>query len=236
MKKFLLLAAIIPIISIYTISAADIPIRLNRADTLPDTSAVSDNGQIYLPLHDLAYATGGRIHYDFENDIAYVSDFACFCTEDDDTSSQYEKYPAKKFNGKFYITPENYVKIFGGSVTWDKENNLIDIIEKNYKFGLEEIQLFRPAETVVKTDANGNIYLEVCEEFSETMPISSGVTEYIKNVDEGRIPVVSLLKTYYGIDYSITQAFKQRPVATIRLMRGNETYIYTIHFKECSDQ
>lgn len=235
MKKLLFLAALLPALSATSALAADIPIRLNQSGSLLDRSAISESGQIYLPLHDIAYATGERIRYDSEKDIAYIPNSACFYINSPDSSVAYEQYRAKKFDGEFYITPESYVKIFGGSVAWDKENNIIDITEKDYRFGLDEIQLFRPAETVVKTDSDGNVYLEVCEQYSETMPISPDVTEYTKDVEEGRIPIVSLLKTYYGIDYSITQAFKKRPTATIKLTRGNKTYIYTIHFKECSD-
>ena len=67
------------------------------------------------------------------------------------------------------------------------------------------------------------------------MQLNKGEGSYEKEVEEGRIPVVSILKTYYGIDYNITQGFKKRTVAKVKLTRGKETYIYTIHFKECSD-
>lgn len=240
MKKLLASAVLIPVISVSSaVYASNIPVRLNQSSTLLETPAVSNNGEILLPLHDIVYAAGERIHYDSENDFAYITkngnDFACFYTVSPDKDCSFEQYQAKKVDGELYITPENYVKIFGGSVAWDKGDNIIDITEKDFRFGLDEIQLFRPAETIVKTDENGDVCLEIYEQYSETMPLNSGVCEYTKEVEEGRIPVISLLKTYYGIDYSITQAFKKRPTATIKLTRGNETYIYTIHFKECSD-
>lgn len=240
MKKLLIPAVLVSVMAVSSVAEAkSIPIHINNSGSALENSAIENNGKIYLPLHDIAYAAGDRVRYDSEAKTAYIIkngvDYACFCTGTDDTALGNDQYKAVLTGDKIYITPENYVRVFGGSVAWDKDSNVIDITEKNYRLGLDEIQLFRPAETIVKTDAAGNIYVEVCEEYSETMELSKGISEYTKDVEEGRIPIVSLLKTYYGIDYSITQAFKNKPTATITLKKDNETYVYTIHFKECSD-
>ena len=220
-------------------SAKNVPVHINNSGAALENSAIEEGGKIYLPLHDIAYAAGDRIRYDSDTKAAYIvkngDEYACFYTVSPDEDFDHDQFEAQFSDDKLYITPESYVKVFGGSVAWDKEANIIDITEKNYSLGLDEIQLFRPAETVVKTDENGNIYVEVCDEYSETMTLDRGVSEYTKTVEQGRIPIVSLLKTYYGIDYSISQAFKNKPTATITLKKGSETYVYTIHFKESND-
>lgn len=237
MKKFLISVALIPILAA-SAYAEEVPVRLNQSEVLLEMSAVSENGKILLPLHDIAYATGERLRYSSDNETAYLTtngiETACFYTNAPDKDFKLDQYSAKEIDGAIYITPESFVKIFGGSVAWDKKENIVDITEKNYHFGLEAIRLFRPAETLPVTDKSGNVTMEVYEAYSENMKLIEGIQEYTKEVTEGRIPVVSLDDTYYGIDYSITQAFKNRPAATITLVRGDETYVYTIHFKECA--
>lgn len=238
MKKRLMSAVLASALAISTAAGAkSIPVHINNSGAALENAAIEQDGRIYLPLHDIAYAAGDRLRYDSASQTAYVVkngvDLACFYANSPDVSFDKDQFEALLSDGSLYITPENYVKVFGGSVAWDKDANVVDITEKNYRLGLDEVQLFRPAETVVKTDENGNIYVEVCEEYSETMELSKGAGEYTKEVEEGRIPIVTLLKTYYGIDYTITQAFKNKPTATITLEKDDETYVYTIHFKEC---
>lgn len=240
MKKLLLAAVASTLISTsMAVHAKDVSVKLNRSSELLDTPAISDGGKLLLPLHDLVYATGDRIRYDSQSNIAYLTkngeDTVCFYASAPPSTSTVEQYPATLNNGTFYISSENYVKIFGGSVAWDKEENVINVTENNYRFSVNEVQLYRPSETIVKTNNDGETITLVYEEYSETLELKNGVTEYTKEVEEGRIPIVSLPNTYYGIEYTIKQAFKNRPTATITLNRDNETYVYTITFKECSE-
>jgi len=238
MRK-LLVSAILMLSFATAVQGAELSVRINNADNFLEEKAVEENGILYLPLHEILNTNEDRLRYDSDCDAVFVvrdeKEIAVIYTDKVLEKDGIEQYKAKKIDGKFYITPENYIKIFGGSVSWDKSKKTVDITENKYNFGLEEVMLFRPAERILKTDENGNVYFEICEEYSEIFPLKNGAGVYTKKVEEGRIPVVSPVKTYYGIEYSVSQAFKMRPTATVKLTQGDKTYIYTINFEECAD-
>ena len=211
--------------------AKDIPVMINGTEILLEHAPIVQDGQALLPMDELFYALGERVQYHSKEGTATVEKKAggnvCFkegsniVTIDGVTRSL--SAPMVKQDGALYIPTDGITAVIGGTAQWNGET--VEIEEEGYQFGLDAVHLYRPEERDASTGT-------ILEEYSIDIPIDPDVFTYTQVVTKDRIPVVSVLKEYYGVDYKITQAYKRRPTATITLSRDGTEYVYKINFLE----
>ena len=231
-KQFLLIGVLFAmILSAPAAFARDIRVTVNGAEVPLGNAAVLRDGAAVLPMDDIFYALDQRVPYHSKEGTATVAKDGgnTVCFKEDSSSvtvngaTKSLSAPAVKQDGVLYIPADGVTAVIGGTAQWDGET--VEIEEEGYQFGLDAVHLYRPEER----DSTSGVILE---EYSIDIPIDPDVFEYTQVVTEDRIPVVSVLEKYYGIDYKITQAYKRRPTATITLSRDGTEYVYKINFLE----
>ena len=211
--------------------AQNIRVTINGAEVPLAHAPILYGGEVLLPMHDIFYALEERVQYYSKEGTATVSKDGAFSVCFREGSSRITVDGVEKTlcaqalnrEGVLYIPLDGVTAVVGGTAYRDGET--VKIVEEGYQFGLEAVHLYRPEET----DSDSGVILEA---YSIDIPIDPSVFEYTQIVTKDRIPVVSVLKTYYGIDYKVTQAYKRRPTATITLSRDGTEYVYKINFLE----
>ena len=227
------------VLTAVTVLAAAPGVLLNGTKVNMQHPAVVRDSHVFLPADDIFYAMGERVRYGSKAGTVTVTkngEYSVCYTENSVMVTDGERQlsmgaAACRIDGVFYIPMESVSLIYGGTAVWDQQAGLVKIAQAGYCFGLESIRLYRPEEIVPVQDEGGT-RMELLEEYIVDIPIDPDVTEYTQVVSKDRIPVVQVMKTYYGIDYKITQAYKKRPTATVTLVKDGEEYIYTIRFIE----
>ncbi|GEM_PF-3843010 len=240
--RFLVSICLTLALTVVTVFAAAPGVLMNGTKVDMNHPAVVCDGKVFLPADDIFYAMGQRIRYDSRAGTATVTkdgEYSVCYTENSTTVAdggcgKVMNAEACRINGVFYIPMESVPMVYGGSARWNEQANVVEIEQKGFRFGLDSIRLYRPEEVVPVEGGNG-VHTEILEEYAVDIPIDPGVTEYTQVVSKDRIPIVQVMKTYYGIDYKITQAYKKRPTATVTLRKDGEEYIYTIRFIEAEE-
>lgn len=229
------------VLTVATALASAPGVVMNGTKLEMDHPAVVRDQTVFLPADDVFYAMGERVQYDSRLGTAMVTkngEYTVCYTENSTTvtdggQKQSMTAAACRIDGTFYVPMESIPLIFGGTAEWNPQTELVEIQQAGYRFGLDSIRLYRPEEMI---PVDNGTRMEILEEYIVDIPIDPGVTEYTQVVSKDRIPVVQVMKTYYGIDYKITQAYKKRPTATITLSKDGEEYVYTIRFIEAETE
>lgn len=227
------------VLTAVTVLASAPGVLLNGAKVDMQHPAVVRDGRVFLPVDDIFYVMGERVRYGSKAGTVTVTkngEYSVCYTENSMTVTDGETQlsmgaAACRIDGVFYIPMESVSLVYGGTAAWDEQAGIVKIEQAGYCFGLESIRLYRPEE-IVPVQGESGTHMELLEEYIVDIPIDQGVTEYTQVVSKDRLPIVQVMKTYYGIDYKITQAYKKRPTATVSLVKDGEEYIYTIQFIE----
>lgn len=233
MKKGIFVVSILlaVLLSSVVAFAQSLCVTINGAEATLEHAPLQQGGQVLLPLDDIFYALGGRVQYNSRAGAAAVTldngssvwfkEHECSITVNGSKKSL-STAPVKQ-DGVLYIPLDGVAAVAGCTARFDGAT--VAIVEAGYQFGLDAVRLYRPEEHDTDTGV-------VLEEYSIDIPIDPDVFEYTQVVTKDRIPVVSVLKEYYGIDYKVTQAYKKRPTAIITLERDGMEYVYKINFLE----